>query len=164
MGATGKYSEWLSEDGLKVVRGWARDGYSDIQIAKNMGISKATYYDWKSKYSDFSDAIKKGRAPVVVELEDALYKAGIGYEYKEVTEEITQTGEGENAIQVKHRREVTRHIAPNVTALIFALKNLKKNKFKDRPVDEIERTDDVLLAMLRKWDNAAEYSGEQKTT
>ena len=65
---------------------------------------------------------------------------------------------------MKHRREVTRHIAPNVTALIFALKNLKKNKFKDRPVDEIERTDDVLLAMLRKWDNAAEYSGEQKTT
>lgn len=129
-----------------------------------MGISKSTFYEWEKKFPDISDAIKKGRAPVVIELEDALYRAGIGYEYKEVTEEITQTGEGDNAVQVKHRREVTRQAPPNVAALIFALKNLKKHKFKDKPVEEIERTDDVLMAMLKRWDNAAEqYSGESET-
>lgn len=160
----GKYADWFTEDGLKVVRGWARDGYSDIQIAKNIGISCSTFYDWKAKNLDFSEAIKKGREPVVVELEDALYKAGIGFEYKEVVEEITRTGEGEHAVEVKHRREVTRYAQPNVAALIFALKNLKKQKFKDRPVEEVERADDVLLAMLRKWDNAAEqYSGKSET-
>ena len=163
MGATGKHSDWLTEDGLKVVRGWARDGYSDIQIAKNIGISKSTFYDWKSRFPDFSDAIKKGRQPVIVDLEDALYKSGLGFEYKEVVEEITRTGEGDNAVEIKHRREVTRYAQPNVTALIFALKNLKKGKFKDRPVEEIERTDDVLMALLRRWDNAAECSGEPET-
>ena len=66
-------------------------------------------------------------------------------------------------MQIKHRREVTRQAPPNVTALIFALKNLKKSKFKDRPVEEIDRVDDVLMAMLRRWDNAAEHSGESET-
>jgi hypothetical protein len=97
-------------------------------------------------------------------LEDALYKAGLGYEYKEVVEEITRTGEGDNAVEIKHRREVTRYSQPNVTALIFALKNLKKHKFKDRPVEEVERVDDLLMTLLRKWDNAAEqYTGESET-
>ena len=162
MARKGCYSDWLAEDSLKVVRGWARDGYSDIQIAKNIGISQSTFYEWKSKFPEFSEAIKKGRAPVVIELEDALYKAGLGYEYKEVVEEITRTGEGDNAVEIKHRKEVTRYSPPNVTALIFALKNLKKHKFKDKPVEEIERADDVLMSILRKWDDAAEHSGKQE--
>lgn len=59
---------------------------------------------------------------------------------------------------------MTRQAPPNVTALIFALKNLKKNKFKDRPAEEVERADDVLMAMLKRWDNAAEqYTGKSET-
>lgn len=164
MARKGNYVDWLTEDGLNIVRGWARDGYSDIQLSKNIGISQSTFYEWKNRFPEFSEAIKKGRAPVVVELEDALYKAGLGFEYKEVVEEITRTGEGDDAVEIKHRREVTRYSQPNVTALIFALKNLKKHKFKDRPVEEIERTDDLLMTLLRKWDDAAEqYSGEPET-
>ena len=34
--------------------------------------------------------------------------------------------------------------------------------FKDKPVDEIEKTDDVLLATLRRWDDAAKQSGESE--
>lgn len=130
--ATGKYKDWITEDGLTIIRGWARDGYSDAQIAKNIGIARGTLYDWMERFPDISDAIKKGRAPVIVELEDALYKAGLGYEYKEVTEEITQTGEGENAVQIKHRKEVTKHIPPNAAALIFALKNRRPDKWRDK--------------------------------
>ena len=78
----GKYAEWFTEEGLKIVRGWARDGYSDVQIAKNIGISSSTYYDWKTRNPEFSEAIKRGRAPVVVDLEDALYRAGMGFAYK----------------------------------------------------------------------------------
>lgn len=133
MARKGNYESWLTEDSLNIIRGWARDGYSDVQIARFIGISQSTFYEWKNKFPEFSEAIKKGRAPVIVELEDALYKAGLGYEYKEVVEEITQTGEGDNAVQIKHRKEITRYAQPNATALIFALKNLKKGKFKDRP-------------------------------
>lgn len=93
---------------------------------------------------------------MTVELEDALYKAGLGYEYEETIEEMYE----EEGVQKKHMRRVKRHAPPNVTALIFALKNLKKQKFKDRPVDDTERVDDVLLETLRRWDNAAKQSGQ----
>ena len=155
-GAKGKYNEWLTEDGLKKLRGWARDGYSDAQIAQNIGITKSTFYEWSNKFTEFSDAIKKGRQPFIVDLEDALYRSGLGYEYEEKIEEIYE----EDGVQKKHIRKVKRHAPPNVTALIFALKNLRKNKFKDRPVEEIERADDTLMEILRRWDNAAKHTGE----
>lgn len=156
MAKHGKYRDWITQDGLNTIRGWARDGYSDTQIAKNIGVSRQQFYVWQKEYPDILDALKKGRQPVVVELEDALYKAGLGYEYEEMVEEITEV-DGE---QRKHIKRIKKHAPPNVIALIFALKNLKKQKFKDKPVDEIEKTDDVLLATLRRWDDAAKQSGE----
>ncbi len=157
--AVGKYKEWITQDGLDRIRGYARDGYSDAQIAKNIGISRTYFYEWLKKYPDIADALKKGREPVVVALEDALYKAGLGYEYIETVEEITQV-DGEPR---KHIKKITKHAPPNVAALIFALKNLKKKKFKDKPIDEVDKADDVLLATLRKWDDAAKEAGEQET-
>lgn len=97
---------------------------------------------------------------MVVELEDALYRAGLGYEYEETTEEIYV----EDGVERKHVRRVKKHSPPNVIALIFALKNLKKHKFKDKPVEEIERADDVLIETLRRWDDAAKRSSGQSET
>lgn len=113
-------------------------------------------YEWEKRHPDILDAIKKGRQPVVVELEDALYKAGLGYDYEETIEEMYE----EDGVQRKHMRRVKRHAPPNVTALIFSLKNLKKQKFKDKPIDETERADDLLLETLRRWDYAARQSGQ----
>lgn len=158
MARHGKYRDWITQDGLDTIRGWARDGYSDTQIAKNIGVSRQQFYVWQKEYPDILDALKKGRQPVVVALEDALYKAGLGYEYEETVEEITEV-DGE---QRKHIKRIKKHAPPNVIALIFALKNLKKQKFKDKPVDEIDKTDDVLLATLRRWDDAAKQSGESE--
>ncbi len=39
--AKGKYQEWITEDGLLQIEGWARDGLSDLQIAtKKIGIGE----------------------------------------------------------------------------------------------------------------------------
>ena len=51
-----KYQEWLQEDKLILLEAWARDGLSDEQIADNMGIATSTYYEWKKKYVEFSEA------------------------------------------------------------------------------------------------------------
>ncbi|WP_201261389.1 hypothetical protein [Lactococcus lactis] len=37
----GKYEEWLTAEGLILLEGWARDGLTDEQIAKNIGIKRA---------------------------------------------------------------------------------------------------------------------------
>lgn len=92
--AKGKYEYWLSPDGLLKLEAWARDGLTDEQIAHNIGISRETLYQWKQKYSDISDALKKGKEVVDIEVENALLKRALGYSYKEITKErIVDTGQ-----------------------------------------------------------------------
>lgn len=62
--ARGKYQQWLEPDGLLLLEGWARDGLTDEQIAHNMGITAKTLYEWKNKYSDICEVLKKGKEVV----------------------------------------------------------------------------------------------------
>ncbi|MDK9899831.1 transposase, partial [Klebsiella pneumoniae] len=79
--AKGKYLEWLTKEGLLKIEGWARDGLTDEQIAEKIGIQRQTLYDWKKKYSDISYALKKGKEVIDRQVENALLKRALGYEY-----------------------------------------------------------------------------------
>lgn len=130
-GRRGKYEDWLTEDGLLKVQGWARDGLSNEQIAHNIGINKDTLYEWQKRFSDFSDALKKGKEVVDREVENALLKRAMGYEYDEVTQEpVTDKDTGITEMRVTKR--VTKQIVPDVTAQIFWLKNRKPDEFRDK--------------------------------
>lgn len=37
-----KYEQWLTPEGLLKLEGWAREGLTNEQIARNMGISRKT--------------------------------------------------------------------------------------------------------------------------
>lgn len=53
-------SRWNDiKDKLTLVEGWAREGLTDEQIAKNLDISTSTFYEYKNKYSEFSESLKK---------------------------------------------------------------------------------------------------------
>ena len=45
-----KAEEWLAEEKLVILEGWARDGLTDKEIADNIGISDRTLYRWKLQY------------------------------------------------------------------------------------------------------------------
>lgn len=72
-----KIQEWLQQDKLILLEGWARDGLSNEQIANNIGINAKTLYDWKNKESKISEALKKGKEVVDFEVENALYKSAM---------------------------------------------------------------------------------------
>lgn len=72
--AKGKYEYWRTTDGLILLQGWARDGLKDEQIAHNCGITVKTLYEWKKRYGDICDALKKGKEIVDYEVENALLK------------------------------------------------------------------------------------------
>lgn len=92
--AKGKYEKWLEPESLILLEGWARDGLTDEQIANNMGIRRETLYDWKKKYPNISNALKKGKEVVNIEVENALLKRALGYEYAEITRErIVDSGQ-----------------------------------------------------------------------
>lgn len=72
-----KYKEWLDKDKLILLRGWARDGLTNEQIANNIGINTCTLYEWKKKNTDISNALKETREIADYEVENALYKNAI---------------------------------------------------------------------------------------
>ena len=76
--------------------------------------------------SDIGEAIKKGKAPVDFEVENALLKRALGYDYEETITEVYGDGK-------KHVKKVKRHVPPDVGAICFWLKNRKPEKFRDRP-------------------------------
>lgn len=89
-----KYTEWLTEEGLIRIEGWARDGLTDKQIAKNMGVAYSTFRDWVKRFPALSAPLKKGKEVVDREVENALLKRAKGFSYTEVTEElIADTGQ-----------------------------------------------------------------------
>lgn len=130
-GRHGKYEEWLDKDNLLKVQGWARDGLSNEQIAHNIGITAKTLCEWQNRFGEFRNAIKKGKEVVDREVENAMLKRALGYEYDEVTQEpVTDKDTGITEMRVTKR--VTKQIVPDVTAQIFWLKNRKPDEFRDK--------------------------------
>ncbi len=68
-------SKWEQvKDKLILVEGWAREGLTNEQIARKLGINPDTLYKYQNKYSEFADALKKGKEIVDYEVENALLK------------------------------------------------------------------------------------------
>ena len=119
---------------LVEIEAWKRDGLTDEQICKNLGIVKDTFYKYKEKYADFSDALKKGKEVADIEVENALFKRAIGYKYKEIIKEVKEI-DGKKSTYIK---EVVKEMPGDVGAQIFWLKNRKSSKWKDKQDIDIE--------------------------
>ncbi len=103
--------DWITTEKLTLLRGWARDGFTDKEIAAKIGISERTLIRWK-KYKIRQDngavypiakALKDGKEVVDYAVENALLK---------------------NAM------------AGDTTAIIFWLKNRQPEKWRDRRNDQ----------------------------
>ena len=152
--AKGKYEYWLTPEGSLKLEGWARDGLTDEQIAQNIRISRETLYAWKKKYPDISDALKRGKEIVDRQVENALLKRALGYEYEEVKKKF-ECG-------VMTERTVTKkEVIPDTTAQIFWLKNRKPDKWRDKPDYEDTSALDKLDSILKEMrDNAVKQQTE----
>lgn len=129
IGRKGRYEEWLTEDGLTRLTGWARDGLTEPQICQNMGIGISTLTEWKTKFPAIAASIKKGREPVDIQVENALLRRALGYDYEETITEVEDLGGGKTK---KHVRKVTKHVPADTTAQIFWLKNRKPKQWREK--------------------------------
>ena len=125
-----------------LLEGWARDGLTDEQIAHNIGINVKTLWDWKVRFDPICNALKRGKAPVDIQVENALLKRAIGYEYEEVTTEITETPyidrHGKERVRKqKHVKKTKKIVLPDTTAQIFWLKNRRPDLWRDRHENDV---------------------------
>lgn len=139
--ARGKFKEWLEEEKLALITGWARAGLTDEQISKNMGIAYSTLREWKKKYPAISASLKKGKEVVDFEVENALYKRAIGYEYEE---EKTYIQEVDGKV-TKKKEIIKRHVPGDTTAQIFWLKNRKPKEWRNNPENQENKNDRVII-------------------
>ena len=124
---SGKYTEWLTEEKLKLLQEWGKNGLTNSQIAKNMGVSERTLYGWLKRYEVLSDNLNNGKAIADREIENSLYKRALGYEIQE--EKITI--EELNGVVKKKKQIIKKHVPGNVTAQIFWLKNRKSKEWRN---------------------------------
>ena len=100
-----------------------------------MGIAVSTFYDYKAKFAELSEALKRGKAPVDIEVENALFKRAVGYEYEETTTEIFDMPDGR---QRKHIRKTKKFVPPDTMAAIYWLNNRKPAMWKNRKAADAE--------------------------
>ena len=123
--AKSKAAQWIEPDGLTLLGAWARDGLTDEEIAAKCGISRSTLAEWKKRYPDISDTLKRGKDIVDCEVENALLKRAVGYSTVETRVEY------ECGIEVK-RIETIKEVPPDTTAQIFWLKNRRPDIWRDK--------------------------------
>jgi len=127
-------------------------GLTNEQAAKELGISKNTFYKYLDRYDDFHDAVKRGNEGIIKQLENALFKRAVGYEYSEKTLEIKDLITG----QTTHKKTVKKELPPSETAAIFLLTNKLNERYKRNP--DLYQEDNSLQSVDFKYINVNEYS------
>lgn len=154
---------WLEGDDKLLLEGWARDGLTEEQIAKNMGISYNTLRRWKKSNELFASSLKKPKDVANRIVENSLFKRANGFEYTETTEErifnpLT------NKFEMVVTKRVNKVVLPDTTAQIFWLKNKKPDVWQDRrQIESTEAIDklDGILSSIRE--QAKRQQGEDKS-
>jgi len=127
----GKYHDWITEEGLLKIEGWAKDGLIDKEIADKIGINERTLTRWKDRFPELMSALKKGKEVVDRQVENALLKRALGYEYEEVKTIVEKSNDDPEKTKRKIEKTIKK-VIPDVTAQIFWLKNRKPAEWRDR--------------------------------
>ena len=137
-------SKWPQvQDKLMLIEKWARDGLTEEQICKNIGVGVNAFNVYKKQHEELKESLKKGREIIITEIENALIKRALGYEVEEIKTSIRMIDGKENKYTEKSRK----HIPPDVGACAILLKNKDRGNWSDNPMKlEIERE----LLELRK--------------
>lgn len=65
---------WSKGDGIKLITQWKRNGCTNEEIAKNIGITVKTLYEWKKDNVILCEALKITREASNTELENKAYE------------------------------------------------------------------------------------------
>ena len=100
-------------------------GKTNKEIADALGVNEDTFHQWRKQFPEFADAIKRNKDQADSVVVASLYQRATGYEYEEKRVTISQYGNEEVTT-------ITKHVAPDVTAQIFWLKNRQPKDWRDK--------------------------------
>lgn len=157
-----KMEAWSTPEGLEILRGLARRGLSDEDIAKSIGINKTTLYRWKAKSADISNALRDGKLTADLTVESALFKKATGFTVTDT--KTTSFLDKETGELVEGKSEVTtKHILPDTLAIMFWLKNRRPDLWKDKVQEQGDTTETQLNTYLNKLSDVIKSSNPTGT-
>lgn len=118
MGRKSKYETHVKPY-LQQIEEWYQD-LDERQIAEErLGIAVSTFENYKKKYPELREALKKGRQQLVSELKASLKKKAKGYTYEETKTTIRDEG-GKKVTTIE---KIKKYAHPDTGAIHLLLKN-----------------------------------------
>ena len=99
-------------------------GAIDAELADFFEIDVRTIHRWKKKHPTFCHSIRRGKTIADAAVAAKLFERAVGYDYQEFTEVAV---DGKKVSITCHDK----HMAPDVKACIFWLKNRRKEDWRD---------------------------------
>lgn len=112
------------------------NGASEKQVAETLGVSYASFNNYKVKYKELDDLCRKPRTKLIEDLRSALVKRALGFTYEEKEQYMKQdvdpvtkqpTGEA-----YMHTKILTKQALPDTTAIFGALNIYDPEYVKDK--------------------------------
>ncbi len=120
----GRPTLYCGEKTCDAVKLMASKGFIDTEIAQSIMISESCFNEWKKQHSELVESIKAGKDLIDEMVQKSLLGRALGCIIKE-----TKAFSYEGAIVSE---EFEKHLAPDVIAQIFWLKNRKPKEWRDK--------------------------------
>ncbi|WP_201838839.1 helix-turn-helix domain-containing protein [Microvirga zambiensis] len=104
--------------------------HTDEEMAAFFEINTDTFYEWKRRYPEFSEAVTRGKIPADAEVAASFFKRATGYD--QPTEKLFLF-EGEVI-----RADTVTHYPPDPGAALNWLKNRQPDKWRDKKQLELD--------------------------
>lgn len=116
-------------ENLEQIKQWKKLGATDDQIAKQLGMSRSTWYEHLSKNADISDAIKTSVEHFVMDLRGELARQAFKHTLetkKQYVKVDLETGH-----KTQYTEITSKEVDGNIAAAHLLLKNLDKENWKE---------------------------------
>lgn len=129
-GRPSKYETYVKSR-FNEINEWLKQGATEKEICKNLGINNDTWIKYKKKYNELNELVKKARVKPVEEIKAALLKRAVGFQYEEkkITTQAIKFDDpmlGEIPAKVIKTEITTKTALPDVAAGLVLLKHWDK--------------------------------------
>lgn len=116
---------------LLEIEGYARNGWDDKQIAEKLGLNETYFCTQKKKFPKLSEALKRGRRPLITIVENALLKRAMGAKYKTTIRKWTTIEGVDTPVEIVQETET--EVPPDTGAAMAWLKHRDPKLWNAQP-------------------------------
>ena len=147
MGRKNKYETHVKPF-LDKIKKWY-ETMTEAQIAQKLGVSVASFENYKIQYEELRECLRSGKTALVEELKETLKKKALGYEYEE-QKSLVREEDGQVVLRVVEKYK--RYAHPDTGAIHLLLKNYDEDWHND-DAETIKQKRKALDITQQKADN-----------